>query len=164
MLLSFLPLTKTVSKGKNFVVGERVRRSDATHRWLLSHWVEASRQLPKGGARGPGFVPSPRVRTAAPCCTARAAGPCVRGRRAVFEENPCCFRPCRVSDHYILAFNSLLLFIDFDNYSGLRKKKGKKKKKPTTHPAVSSADRRRHAGSSAAGREAACAGSVHIRF
>lgn len=69
-----------------------------------------------------------------------------------------------MSDRYILAFNSLLLFIDFDNYSGLRKKKRKKKIQQTAHRAVSSADRRRHAGSSTAGRGAACAGLVHIRF
>lgn len=58
----------------------------------------------------------------------RACASCIWEQRAVFEKNPCCFRPYRVFDHYILAFNSLLLFIDFDNYSGLRKKKKKHKK------------------------------------
>lgn len=145
--------------------GERLRRSGAARPWLLGHRVEASRQLPEGGARGPGFVPSPRPHESTAALHATAQGRCVRGRGlSALAGNPCCFRPCRVSDQYILAFNSLLLFIDFDNYSGLRKKKRKKKIQQTAHRAVSSADRRRHAGSSTAGRGAVCAGLVHIRF
>lgn len=65
-----------------------------------------------GGAR-PGFVPSPRLERGHRALLKGAAAGRVLGPRAAFEEDPCCFRPCRVFDHYILAFNSLLLFIDF---------------------------------------------------
>lgn len=131
MLLSFLPLTKTVSKGKSFCdggEGEEVRhRSSVIDH---SHWNGASLQLPKGGVRGPGFCPKSSFKSmAAVRFIIRARASCIWEPRAVFEKNPCCFRPYRVFDHYILAFNSLLLFIDFDNYSGLQKKKKKNRKK-----------------------------------
>lgn len=74
-------------------------------------------------APGPVFSPKSSHRTWPPGASYRARAGRVWEQRAAFAENPCCFRPCRVFDHYILAFNSLLLFIDFDNYSGLRKRK-----------------------------------------
>lgn len=89
----------------------------------------------RGWCPGPGFRPKSSSSREHSCpARHRAHGRCIRGRGlSVLAGNPCCFRPCRVSDHYILAFNSLLLFIDFDNYSGLRKKKRKKKyNKPPT--------------------------------
>lgn len=119
MLLSFLPLTKTVSKGKDFCDAGGMRRSGTAHPWVATSWKEASLPLPKGGA-GPGFCPeSSRGSMAALRCIC-CAGPAPLGTEgSLLGRSPCCFRPCRVFGHYILAFTSLLLFIDFDNYSGL---------------------------------------------
>lgn len=114
-----MPLTKTVSKGKGLRGGGEGEAACTTLRGGLPAWEGGMAPAAGGQGQAPGFVPCPRVE----CLLACARATRVSGQRAVLEKNPCCFRPCRVFDHYILAFNSLLLFIDFDNYSGLWKKK-----------------------------------------
>ena len=58
MLLSFLPLTKTVSKGKSFGDGGEGEEVGAA---LCGHRDGASLQLLEGGAGAPCLVPSPRM-------------------------------------------------------------------------------------------------------